>query len=423
MTPRSSVLAPLRHPAFRRAWLGQLANGVGDAMFVVALSLMVIQRQAAASSLGTVLGAQTLGYVLVLLFGGVFADRHRRSRVIIASDLLRAAAVSALILLGADAPLAALAACAFAVGAGSAIYRPAYGALLPSLVPEEAIASGNALRSLTNRLAGVLGPAVGGLLVAAGGVSLTLGVDVATFVVSILTLVRLPDPFEVTNVKESEGLVTAAWEGVKIVLARPWIASVIAQGAVQMGFVVAPATILLPIVLKRLDAEPAFGPLLAVEAVGAILGALAGARVAPRRPGVIAMFALLLQGPQLVALGYSAPLPLLALGMALAGFGLSVFAVLWTSALQTRVPRTYVGRVLSLDALGTSAIEPLGLACAGWLVGALGFSTTSIVAFAVLVGSVVSVIVVPGVRTFSDAVSGGVLRRRPWASWRQPAEF
>ena len=86
----SSYLRVLRHQSFRYLFLGQTASAVGDRVVVVALALFITQRTGSPTDLGLVLGAQTLPLVALLLFGGVWADRLPRHRIMIATDISRA---------------------------------------------------------------------------------------------------------------------------------------------------------------------------------------------------------------------------------------------------------------------------------------------------------------------------------------------
>ncbi|RBQ17745.1 hypothetical protein DP939_23040 [Spongiactinospora rosea] len=117
---------------------------------------------------------------------------------------------------------------------------------------------------------------------------------------------------------------------------------------------------------------------MAAEAVGAFVGAAATIRSVPR--GWIAMLALPAQAPQTVTLLLAAHPSIILAASALTGAGLSVFAVLWTTALQTRIPAGYLGRVFAVDGLATSGLTPIGYVVAGWLLADLG--TNTLAAFA-----------------------------------------
>src|SRR5690242_17445682 len=128
----SMYLGVLRHRSFRYLFLGQAASAVGDRVVVVALALFITQRTGSATDLGLVLGAQTLPLVALLLFGGVWADRLPRHRIMIVTDLSRAAlhaAVAILIFSGA-VRIWQIVAIEALFGAAQAFFQPAYSGLL-----------------------------------------------------------------------------------------------------------------------------------------------------------------------------------------------------------------------------------------------------------------------------------------------------
>ena len=136
----SLYLRVLRHPNFRFLFLGQAASAVGDGVVLVAIALYVTQSTGSATDLGLVLGAQALPLVTLLLFGGVWADRLPRQRIMIATDLVRAALhtlLAVLIFSGSVAiwELVVIEAC---YGAAQAFFQPAYSGLVPADGPRGA---------------------------------------------------------------------------------------------------------------------------------------------------------------------------------------------------------------------------------------------------------------------------------------------
>jgi MFS family permease len=408
-----TMLAPLGVPVFRRVWAGQVANVVGDAVYAVAIALFLLPRADAAHALGLVLGMAALGGVVSLLVGGVLADWYKRSAVIVASDLLRAAAVGGILLAGWQAPLWLLGALAAVLGIGSGLYRPAYSAILPSLVPEEMLPGANALRSLVNRLGVIVGAMIGGALASATSPSLALVVDLATFLVSITTLTGVREPrgekeHDETPDRGVRAMLRDIASGLRYVSARPWMTGVMLQGTAQMALVAAPVALLLPLLTGP---QGWLGWITAAEAAGAFAGATVGASLRGRSPGWVAMLALLAQLPQTVALALAAHPLVILFASALTGAGLAVFAVIWTTALQTGVPRAQLGRVFSVDQLAVVGLTPVGFVVAGWLLGATGTGTLAWVATAALALSIVVVLPIPGLRGLGDpapetAVSG-----------------
>ncbi|MCX5046670.1 MFS transporter [Aldersonia sp. NBC_00410] len=395
-----AILLPLRHSAFRRVWLGQLVNIIGDAIFAIAIALYLVPRPDAASTIGLVLAASALGGIVSLLFAGALADRHRRSRLIIVSDLIRAGALATIIVLGPEAPQFALTACAAVLGIGSGLYRPAYMAMLPTLVPTEALPGVNALRTLTGRFSMILGGLAAGVLSIWFTPRTILVLDLITFAVSVVTLIGVSDVMPRSDIRRSLAHDVAA--GFGYIIERRWILAVMLQGMVQIAVVAGPVSICLPLLLVGKQGIW-YGLAVSVEAVGAMLGATVSASRTPRRPGAVAMLALLCQTPQLVAIALQAHPAVIVAFSGLAGVGLAAFAVLWTTALQNHVAPEQLGRVFAMDQLTATGLSPVGLIIAGWLIATVGISSAAWVAAGVLVVSVIAVLPVAGVITFRDA--------------------
>lgn len=407
-----ALTGPFQSRAFRFVWASQLANVVGDAMFGVAFALFVIRRFGSAEVVGLLLGSVAVGGITALLIGGALADRHRRTRMVVASDVIRLVGLGGLIVVAEFGSAIALIFPALVLGVGGGLYRPAFGAILPSIVDPEHLKQANAIRALTNRLAFVLGGAVGGILVDLTSPTMVMMLDSATFLVSIGAMLVLREkPLKIRNSDHS--IFVDISQGISYVRSIPWIAAVMLQGTVQIAVVSSAAIVVLPLVFGT-GSGSAFGFIVALEAAGAMVGATVGSRVGSRRQGLVAMMALLLQVPQLVSIWSGAGALQVAILSGLAGFGLSVFAIVWTSALQRQVPERWLGRVMSLDALTATGLAPIGLAAAGYALGAFGVGPVMAIGIVVLVGSVAATVFVPGVAEFGNSV----LAPSPSAKWR-----
>jgi MFS family permease len=381
------LLTPLRNTQFRRVWGGQAISSVGDGIFTIALIGAILQHHRA-TDLGFVLAAESVALVVVSLLGGVLADRMRRSRAMALSDLIRMLGVLGFVLGVAKGPLLLALPFAALMGAGTAAFQPAFGALVPSLVPEDDLSAANALRSTTTRAAAIVGPGIGGLLLATWGASTALVVDLVTFAVSILTLIGISD--RAPERGEPQSVFRDARDGLSAVLERRWVTTVILQGTVQLLLVMGPAVVLLPILLKDRGLFSAYGVMAGLEAVGAVLGGLAASAWKPARPGVAAVCALSLLGLQLLCLALDLSVYVLAPAVLATGFGYSVFGVLWMSALQRAIPDELLGRVLSVEMLGTFALAPVGLMLAP--LGLRWFGDKPILVFALVVLAVSTVV-------------------------------
>jgi MFS family permease len=356
-------LSPFHYAKFRRVWIGQLANITGDGVYPVAIALFLLPRHEAARTLGIVLAATSVG---------------------------------------ANGALPGLAACGFILRVGVGLYRPASAALLPSLVPRDAIPKANAIRELTNSVAGIAGGALGGLVVVATSAPIALWLDVATFLVSTITLIGVREPRPAPGPAENSILKDMGL-GFKYVIGRPWMAAVMIQGTIYVAFVTSPVTVMLPIFLG-IEHKVWLGFIVAADAAGAFLGISIGSAIKSQKPGRTAMLAALLPIPQLLCIALDLPLWLLLASSVLAGVGLAVFGIIWTTSLQLKVSPEVLGRVFAFDAFSSTGLAPVGFAVAGWAISYVGTSDVALGAVVILLVSVlVPLLCVPGVARFADS--------------------
>ena len=186
----SSYLGVLRHQNFRYLFLGQAASAIGDRAVVVVIALFVTQTTGSASDLGLILGCQSLALVGLLLFGGVWADRLPRHRIMIAADIARAAlhATLAVLIFSGGVQVWEIALIEGLFGAAQAFFQPAYTGLIPQTVPEEEILQANALTEWMSNLAFLIGPALATVLVLGVGAGEAVAFDAITFVFSAVML-------------------------------------------------------------------------------------------------------------------------------------------------------------------------------------------------------------------------------------------
>lgn len=395
---KTQILEPLRLPAFRRVWVGQALSAIGDGVFPVVLAGSLLIHHPAAD-LGLVLGAESLMLVAIALLGGVVADRVRRSRGMIAADLLRMAAVAGFALGATRAPLPVAILLAMAMGLGTGLFRPAGRALLPTLAPG-LLTQANALQSVTGKVGLIAGPALGGLFLAFASAESAFWFDAATFLAGIVTLFGIGDSKPVRE--KAEGVLAEARAGIRSVLDRPWVATIIGQGTAQLILVMAPALVLLPIYLAQQGELPAYGVMLALQSGGSAVGGLLVGIRPPAKPGTVGVLGLGLLVFQLLCMLFSAPLPLLAAAMFLTGIGYATFGVLWVTGLQKSIPDELLGRVFAVEMLGTYALEPVGLALAPIAADVLGLQVVLTIGIIALALTTVLPLLVPGVREFAD---------------------
>jgi MFS family permease len=180
---RIPFLKALSQRDFMVLWVGQTISLFGDGIAGVALAWQALQLPSGRATLGTVLVARSIARVGVLLVGGALADRYERRKLILGGESLQMVAVAALavVIASGELQLWFLVAVGAVTGAGSGVFLASSTALVPQLVPEEHFQSANSLRSSSMLMASeLLGPAAGGILVAAVGTAAAFAVDPAT---------------------------------------------------------------------------------------------------------------------------------------------------------------------------------------------------------------------------------------------------
>lgn len=318
-----------------------------------------------------------------------------------ASDAFRLLAVLMLALLPGSPPVWVLAALVFLVGGGEAFFRPAYGALVPAVVPEDRRSAANALTSVSLRTAAVVGPGLGAALVTLVGVRTAFLVDAATFGISLLTLLRLREP--AYQPKQSHSMVADIREGFAQVWRQRWAAAVLGVAALQLMLAVAPAVVLLPIIGRReFGGDAVYGTALSLFSLGGVIGAVTAMRTRPRHPGRVGVLGLLPYALVPVSLLTPfAPWWIFACHFT-AGLCLEPFIVYWTSALQRAFPAHQLARVTAIDWLCSFALMPVGLALVGPAARVLGEPTVLLTAATVAVVPTLLLLLVPGMKDFRD---------------------
>ena len=391
----SSYQRILRHRDFRYLFLGQAASAVGDQVVIVALALFITRQTGSPTDLGLVLAAQALPMVSLMLFGGVWADRLPRHRIMIVADVSRAAlhfTLAALIFTGA-VRIWQLIVIEALFGAARAFFQPAYTGLIPQTVPESMIQEAMALTESAANLAIMIGPALSTALVLGVGAGEAFVFDAATFVISALLLLKVRPRSRGVQGPAAPILheLRAGW---REVASRAWVWVTIAvfTGAVlalySQWYALAPV-----IARDHYGGTGVFGVLESLAGAGAVLGALLAIRWRPARPlrtGLVLALAWPVMG---ASLALHAPLAVVAAGALGTGFGFSLLMIWWNTALAQYIPPQALSRVSSYDWVGSLALMPLGFALAGPLASAFGASLVlgigSAVAFVLLLVALV----------------------------------
>lgn len=370
-----SLRGPLRAPAFRWLLTGRTINLLGSAVAPIALAFAVLDLTGSTTDLGLVVAARSLMNVLLLLYGGVLADRLPRRLLLVGSAsgaALTQAAVAALVLTG-TGEIWSLALLSAVNGAVSGVGMPASLSVLPQTVPAAHLPTGIAFARLVGNSTNVLGLAVGGALVAAVGPGWGIATDAATFALAALCFSRLPS-IKTTSTRRS--VLADLLEGWTEFSSRTWVWVVVAQFLIVNAALAGAEGVLGPVVADRTIGRSAYGLVLAASALGLVLGALVALRYRPRRAlrfGVTVIVALALPS---LGLALAPSVLVLAAAFFLAGVASDLFGVAWDVSLQQNIPPDRLARVYSYDALGSFLAIPLGQVVVGPLASAIGTRTT-----------------------------------------------
>lgn len=407
LTTRAS-LAPLRSRDFRFYYASTVVNLVGTSMASVALAFAVLAITDDPAALGYVLAAHTVPMVVLLLWGGVLADRFPRTVVIQVSNLASALAQGVLagLVVTRSAELWMLVVLSLVHGTVSAAAFPALAGLVPQLVPRDQLQPANALMSLARGSLTVIGPTTAAALVVGVGPGWALAVDAATWLVAAALLgpVRLParPPRDASSPSIWQDL-RAGWTPVR---GTTWLWVVVAGfgllNAIHAGawFTLGPAR------AQGTIGEAGWGLVLSAEAAGLLLTTLVLLRVRLERPLAAGMLGVALVGPPIVALGAAPHLGLLLVLALLAGAGTEVFSLGWNLALQEHVPEEMLSRAYSYDALGSFVAIPVGQVVAGPLAAVVGFRAVMVGGGLTYVALCLVVLAVPAVRRLTRVPPG-----------------
>jgi len=273
---------------------------------------------------------------------------------------------------------------------------------VPQIVPAEERPSANSLTSLSWQISGVVGPALGAFIVAAGGTSLAFGLDSLSFLISAVCLIPLRFIRLATVPSEQKATpISDIREGLRTVTASPWLwVSILVFAGVNVTEA-GPRNIALPFLIHDhlgLNVE-ALGLVASVFSIGSVTGAVVLGRARKlRRRGLLMYGATALGGLTVVLYGLAPNLAVL-LGVALIyGVTWSSVSLVWANTLQEMVPQEKLGRISSIDALGSFVLMPVGFALAGVLTDRIGPAQVFIIGGCATMALAIIGLLHPGVR-------------------------
>ncbi|HEY0524815.1 MAG TPA: MFS transporter [Stellaceae bacterium] len=391
--PASSTLAPLRHPLFRAVWLTNLVSNFGTWMQSVGAAWLMTAIAPSPDMVALVQASASLPILLFSLVAGALADLHDRRRLLLLAQswMLAIAALLALVTwLGWITPWLLLA-LTFALGVGSALNGPAWQASVGEFVPRAELAPAITLNSVGFNIARAVGPALGGVIVAAAGAEIAFLLNALSYIGLIVVLARWKRAVDAAPQRKRgrQRLGQALIEGARYAAETPPVRALLVR-ALAFGVGAGAIWALLPLVAKQdLGGGPfMYGVLLGALGIGAVAGAFAIGRLRT-----------LLSAEAVVSTGtLSFALATLALGAAgglvpVALAALLVAGAAWLGtlssfnvAVQTTAPGWVMGRALAVYQMTAFG----GLAFGSWLWG--GIATAMSVHAALLIAGALMVL-------------------------------
>jgi H+ antiporter protein len=363
-----------------------LMAGAGNGISIVAFPWLVLQRNGSAFDASLVAMAGTLPLLASTLIAGTAVDYIGRRRVSMISDALSALAVAAVpiiaIAFGADAVNAAVLAALAALGS---LFDPAGITARESMLPEAAKRAGwtldhsNSVYEAVFNLAYIVGPGIGGLLIATLGGINTMWVTTSAFVLSILAIsvLRLEGAGRPDHTKLPEGIWSGIVEGISFVWNHKVLRTLAFIDLTVTGLYMPMESVLFPKYFTDRNEPAHLGWVLMALSVGGLVGALGYAVLSKRmKKRTTMLVAVLTLGAAMTVIAFLPPLPLILALCAVVGLVYGPIAPIYNYVMQTRAPAHLRGRVVGVMGSLAYAAGPLGLILAGPLADAAGLQVT-----------------------------------------------
>jgi MFS family permease len=367
---------PLGVRDYRLLAIGQFTSTIGDCAYAVALPWFVLSAHGGPVFLGAVLTCYGIPRTVLIPVGGVLSDKVGARTLMLATDVGRCAVITALAVIATRhlVSLAWLGPVAVLIGAGEGLFIPASFAVIPSLLDAGQLAAGNSLYWVIAQVGSLLGPVLGGSLVATTGTGPVFAFDAGTFAVSAITLALIQRRRPANQPTATARPEREPTGGVLSLLRTSRVLQLIAIAVFAANFAMGGlGGVALPTLAHSRYGAGGYGVLLACATGGSIAGTLAGSRCASlRKPAIPVSVAYLLMAAALGVLPFAGGLPGAAIAMLATGAFSSLGNLIVITRLQLWIPPALHGRMTSVLMTCMIGAFPLSVAVAGVLVRHVG---------------------------------------------------
>ncbi|QBD77242.1 MFS transporter [Ktedonosporobacter rubrisoli] len=386
------IFAALRSRNLILLWSGQLISQLGDLIIKIALPFYIYQLTRSALDTGLMFIVETVPIIFLGSLAGVLVDRWDRRWLMIIVDSLRAVLLLLLLFVHSSALLWLIYLVACLQSCLTLFFEPAYNALLPSLVSDEAqLTAVNSLTSLSDSITSLIGPLIGGVLFAAFHLTGVVVLDCISFMFSafmVLLLIMPRSGSRQPSVEEGRELWREWLDGVSLIRGKPIVSMLVITSGILFLSQGILNVIIIAFVQGTLHGDAAaYGLLVTMQGVGTLIGSLGAIYVRERiKPAYLLSGCLGIAG---VCLLLWASFPSLLLGFCLLpaiGFFIVTFSVIATTMLQTSVVSEFRGRLFGVFNAVNAVMLLLGLMIVSFFGNLLGATTFLFIAALLIMG-------------------------------------
>lgn len=396
---------PLRHPPFRRLWVGQAVSYIGFQLTSVAISVQVYDLTKSSLWVGLLGPAGLVPLIVFGLWGGAVADAVDRRRILILSSLVMWSATLALLAqaLLRTGSVTLIIGLVMVQSMGFAISSPTRGAMIPRLLTTALVPAANTLNFTASQVAMFIGPVLASLVIGHDGYAVAYGIDAVLFTVGLYAAVRLPSLPPIGGEIRRPGMRSVV-EGLRFLRTRPVLMMSFVVDIIAMGMGL-PRALFPEVAATRFGGEAAVGRLVAAIAIGGVAGGLVSGWIGRiRRQGIALVAVIAVWGLAVAAAGLAGSLWLAVLLLAVGGAADLVSAVFRQTILQTYAPDEMRGRLQGVFTVVVAGGPRLGDLRAGVTASFVG-ATGSWIGGGLVCASLVVVIglAVPSFRRYTTA--------------------
>lgn len=367
---------------------GQGISILGDRIYSIALMWYIIEQTGSALSLGMSVISMTLPAIIFMPWAGVLADKNWKKEIILISDVAKGIVMLILMFLVTNEEISMIAIniCLIVVSSINAFFSPALSAALPLIVDRSQLTKANAVFQFIQQFSNILGPALGGILIAFLSAPMLFAINAASLFIAAFFSWFLTIPNVEEEEEREESFFHRFKEGVRYTLGTKRLLFLILVGGVIINFFLAPLHIFLVVITNQIlqVGSMGLGWIESAISVGALLGSLIILSGAVKNQIRLAIFGLVMEGGALIAAGIFMNLTSLILFFGLLGMGVCFASIGIRTAFQLMVEENKMGRVMSfLSMLATSTV-PIGTFVGSILVEA-GSISTIFISFGIIV--------------------------------------